>query len=116
MNGHRLTGPTGRFRAAIVAKGHGSTDLRPGLGRGAFDNMPLNPPAMRTGKGSQIVAQTIRLNRRQLHGRTASRALRTLVLRVEHGVVPQFGALSSPASQPVAFDWKGSHEMTLIST
>jgi hypothetical protein len=28
---------------------------------------------------------------------------------------PQFGVLSSPASQPVAFDFKGSDAMTLIS-
>jgi hypothetical protein len=29
---------------------------------------------------------------------------------------PQFGALSSPASQPAAFDLKGSDAVTLIST
>jgi len=29
---------------------------------------------------------------------------------------PQFGALSSPASQPAAFDFKGSDAVTLIST
>jgi hypothetical protein len=44
---------------------------------------------MRAGKGSQVLAyqvlaDTARLNRRQLHGRTAGGALRTLVLRVEH--------------------------------
>jgi hypothetical protein len=31
-------------------------------------------------------------------------------------VSPQFGALSSPASQPAAFDLKGSDAVTLIST
>jgi hypothetical protein len=50
--------------------------------------MPLNPSAMRAGKGSQVLAHMARLNRRQLHGRTASGALRTLVLRVEHCVMP----------------------------
>jgi hypothetical protein len=29
---------------------------------------------------------------------------------------PQFGALSSPASQPAALDLKGSDAVTLIST
>ena len=43
---------------------------------------------MRAGKGSQVLAHMARLNRRQLHGRTASGALRTLVLRVEHCVMP----------------------------
>ena len=32
------------------------------------------------------------------------------------GCFPQFGVLSSPASQPTAFDLKGSDAMTLIST
>jgi hypothetical protein len=31
-------------------------------------------------------------------------------------VSPQFGVLSSPASQPAAFDLKGSDAMTLVST
>jgi hypothetical protein len=30
--------------------------------------------------------------------------------------LPQFGALSSPASQPVAFDFNGSDATTLLST
>ena len=50
--------------------------------------MPLNTFAMRAGKGSQILAHMARLDRRQLHGRTASGALRALVLRVEHRVMP----------------------------
>jgi hypothetical protein len=50
--------------------------------------MPLNPSAMRAGKGSQVLACMARLNRRQLHRRTASGALRTLVLRVEHYGMP----------------------------
>jgi hypothetical protein len=37
-----------------------------------------------TNKRSQILAQPARLNRRQPHWRTARRALRTLVLCVEH--------------------------------
>jgi hypothetical protein len=41
---------------------------------------------MRAGKDSQVLAQPARLNRRQLHWRTAGGALRTLVLCVEHGV------------------------------
>jgi hypothetical protein len=43
---------------------------------------------MRAGKGSQVLAYMTRLNRRQLHRRTASCALRTLVLCVEHCVAP----------------------------
>jgi hypothetical protein len=65
--------------------------------------MLLNPSAMRAGKGSQVLAHQVlahqvlahqvlahaaRLNRSQLHRRTASGALRTLVLRVEHCVAP----------------------------
>ena len=47
--------------------------------------MTLNPFALRTRKRSQILAQRARLNRRQPHWRTASCALRALVLCVEHG-------------------------------
>jgi hypothetical protein len=62
--------------------------LQPSLGHGAFDNVPLNPSAMRAGKEAHVSARPARLNRRQLHWRTASRALRTLVLCVEHYVDP----------------------------
>jgi hypothetical protein len=64
-----------------------------GFSDGAFDNMPLNPSAMWAGKDSQVLAQRARLDRRQLHRRTASRALRTLILRVEHYVAPLSSAL-----------------------
>jgi hypothetical protein len=49
--------------------------------------MPLNSFALRASKRSQIVADIARLNRRQLHGRTASGALRTLVLCIEHALL-----------------------------
>jgi hypothetical protein len=57
---------------------------QPSLSHGAFDNMPLNSFALRAAKSSQILTRTARLNRRQLHRRAASGALRPLVLRVEH--------------------------------
>ena len=88
----------------------------PGFGRGAVDNVPLNSLASWAGKRSQVLARRGRLNRRQPHGRTASGAWRTLVLCVEHGLLPQPGAPGSPASQPAALDLKGSDAMTLIST
>jgi len=71
---------------------------QPGLGHRACDDVTLNPCASRAGKGSQVLVQRARLDRGQLHRRTASRALRTLILCVEHGVLscteisPQFGA------------------------
>jgi hypothetical protein len=61
-----------------------SPRFRPSRGDGAVDNMPLNPTATRAGKGSQVLAQRARLYRRQLHWRTASCTLRTLVLCIEH--------------------------------
>jgi hypothetical protein len=60
--------------------------LQPSLNHRAVDEVPLDPFAFRAGKRSQVLAQCTRLDRRQLHGRTASGALRTLVLPVEHGV------------------------------
>jgi hypothetical protein len=45
--------------------------LQPSLGHGAFDNVPLNPSAMRAGKEAHVSARLARLNRRQLHWRTA---------------------------------------------
>ena len=59
---------------------------QPGLGHGTFDDVPLNPSAMRASECSQVLARTAWLNRRQPHWRTASRALGTLVLPVEHGI------------------------------
>jgi hypothetical protein len=53
---------------------------------GTFDDVPLNPFAIWAIKRSQVLAWSIRLNHRQLHWRTASRALRTLILPVEHGI------------------------------
>ena len=61
---------------------------RPGFRHGAFHDVPLNPSASRTSEGSQILAQGVRLNRRQLHWRTASRALWALVLGVAHALLP----------------------------
>jgi hypothetical protein len=57
---------------------------QPSFGHGAFDDVPLNPLTLRTGKRSQVLPHGVRLNRRQLHRRTASRASRPLVLFVEH--------------------------------
>jgi hypothetical protein len=67
--------------------------IQPGLGHGAFNEVPLNPSACRAGKRSQILAGAARFNRREFHWRTASRAWWTLVLFVEHGVLvrrPEF--------------------------
>ena len=50
--------------------------------------MTLNPLAARASERSQVMTQRARLNRHQLHGRTASGALRTLVLRVEQVLLP----------------------------
>jgi hypothetical protein len=66
----------------------GALRLQPRLGHGTLDNVPLNPFAFRTGKRSQILASATRFNGRELHWRTAHRAWRTLVLSVEHGLVP----------------------------
>jgi len=70
----------------------------PSLSHSTFDDVPLNPFALRASKRSQVLAPHARLNRRQLHRRTASRALRTLVLCVEH-VFPLVGR-SEFASEP----------------
>ena len=59
--------------------------LLPSLGNGAVDDMPLKPAALRAGERSQIFACAARFDCRKLHWRTASGALRTLVLYVEHG-------------------------------
>jgi hypothetical protein len=50
--------------------------------------VPLDPSALRAAKRSQVVARAARLDRTELHGRTASGALRTLVLCVEHVALP----------------------------
>src|SRR5450631_3507894 len=71
---------------------------QPGLGHRACDDVPLNPCALWARKGSQVLVQRARLDRRQLHRRTASRALRALILCVEHAILScteinaQFGA------------------------
>src|ERR1700687_5925913 len=96
------------IEAALTLRGH------PSFSHGAFYDVPLNPFALRTSKRSQVLAQRARLNRRQPHWRTASRALRTLVLCVESvfppplEFIPQFGALSSPTSHPTEADFRGS--------
>jgi hypothetical protein len=53
--------------------------------------MPLNPFAVLAMEGSQVVAGVARLNCRQSHGRTASGALRPLVLPVEHVSLSRVG-------------------------
>jgi hypothetical protein len=71
---------------------------QPRLGHRVCDDVTLNPCALRASKGSQVLVQRARLDRRQFHWRTASRALRTLILCVEHAALsyteisPQFGA------------------------
>jgi hypothetical protein len=62
----------------------GTLAVDPSLRHGAFDDMALDPFAMRASKRSQIVAGVAGLDCRQLHRRAASRALRTLVLDVQH--------------------------------
>ena len=63
----------------------------PSLGHGAVDDVLLNSFASWAAKGSQVLARINRLNRRQPHWRTASGALRTLVLCVEHECWPPSG-------------------------
>jgi hypothetical protein len=58
--------------------------FQPSLGDAVVDKVPLNPPAMRASKEAQVLTRPARLNRRQLHWRTASSTLRTLVLCIEH--------------------------------
>ena len=93
-----------------------SSRLQPGLSHGAFDNMPLNPAAMWAGKGSQVLAQRARLDRRQLIGEPQAVHCGPRFCVSSIASLPQFGALSSPVSQPVASDLKGSDAMMLIST
>ena len=90
--------------------------LQPSLRQTTFDDVSLNPFAPWTRKCSQVLAVVARLDGRQLHRRTASRTLRTLVLGIEHVLSPQFGTLSSPSSHPETFDLRGSDAMRLIST
>jgi hypothetical protein len=64
-----------------------SSRLQPGLRHSTFDDVPLNPFALRAGKRSQVLARRARLNRRQTHWRTAGGALRALILSIEHECV-----------------------------
>jgi hypothetical protein len=59
--------------------------IQPGLGHRTFDDVPLNPAALRTCEGPQVLAGVTRLNRRQPHRGAASGTLGALVLCVEHG-------------------------------
>jgi hypothetical protein len=61
-----------------------SPRLQPSLGQRTFDDMPLDSFAMLAGKRPKVLARRAWLNCRQIHWRTASCALRTLVLYVEH--------------------------------
>jgi hypothetical protein len=54
----------------------------PSLNHRTFNDMPLNPLAMWASKRSQVLAPHTRLNRRQPHRRTATGALRPLILFV----------------------------------
>jgi hypothetical protein len=56
----------------------------PSLCDRAFNDMPLDPLAVVAMKGSQVLAGMARLDCRQFHRRSASGALRSLVLSVEH--------------------------------
>ena len=67
------------------ARFDGAFRLKPSVSNGTLDNVHLNPFAIWARKRSQILTRTARLDRRELHRRTASRALWTLVLSVEHG-------------------------------
>jgi hypothetical protein len=69
----------------LLAALDGALRLQPGLRHQTFDDMSLNSFADGATKRSQILTRTARLNRRKFHERTASRALRTLVLLFEHG-------------------------------
>jgi hypothetical protein len=62
-----------------------SPRLQPSLGHRTFDDMPLDSFAMLAGKRSKVLARRAWLNCRELHRRTTSRTLRTLVLCIEHG-------------------------------
>jgi hypothetical protein len=70
---------------ALLAAFDGALRLQPGLRHQTFDDMPLNSFADGATKRSQILTRTARLNRRKFHERTASGALRALVLFFEHG-------------------------------
>ena len=70
----------------------------PCLGHGAFDDVSLHPGASRTTERSQVLAEGTRLNRRQFHRRTASRALRPLVLCVEHRLPLTIGGSATELS------------------
>jgi hypothetical protein len=69
----------------LLAAFDGALRLQPGLRHQTFDDMSLNSSADGATKRPQILTRTARLNRRKSHGRTASRALRALVLFFEHG-------------------------------
>jgi hypothetical protein len=60
---------------------------QPGLGYRACNDVPLHPVALLAMEGSQVVVGGAGLNGRQPHRRTASGALRSFVLRVEHGLL-----------------------------
>jgi hypothetical protein len=77
----------GDARFALIHPVTGLLPLQPRFRHGTFDDVPLNSSALRAGKRSQIVPDIARLNCRQLHGRAASRALRALVLCIEHALL-----------------------------
>jgi hypothetical protein len=74
-----------RHRDGDAKKRSGSPAWRsPSLCDRAFNDMPLDPLAVLAMKGSQVLAGMARLDCRQFHRRSASGALRSLVLSVEH--------------------------------
>jgi hypothetical protein len=75
----------------------GTLRLQPSLSHSTLDNLPMDP-AFRAGKRSQILTSAARFDRRELHGRTASRALWIPALFDRHGVVLS----SEPSVRPQA--------------
>ncbi len=75
-------------------------------GHRTLNNVPLDPFAFWAGKRSHVLAQRARLNRRQPHWRTASRALRALVLCVEHGC-PSVRSPEFPGEPPYGSRFHG---------
>jgi hypothetical protein len=77
---------------------------QPSLSHGTFDDVVLNSFALWASKRSQVLAQRAWLNRRQLRWRTAYRALRTLVLAVEHALSLTFGREHKHSQSPIKAD------------
>jgi hypothetical protein len=90
--------------------------LQPSLSHRAVDEVPLDPFAFRASKRSQVLAQRARSIAVSFIGEPQAVHCGPWLCLSSMPCSPQFGALSSPASQPAAFDFKGSDAVTLIST